>query len=105
MTIPGISAVVEQVLGAKAPKKQRTVADDAAEILEASHYQELVSCLQCFFFTTGYYWCRISYIYIVYKYIYTYMVISTYTHKCVPASTHAHIQILAHTLTKPLRCA
>ena len=29
-----------QVLGAKAPKKQRTVADDAAEILEASHYQE-----------------------------------------------------------------
>ena len=32
---------MNQVLGAKAPKKQRTVADDAAEILEASHYQEL----------------------------------------------------------------
>ncbi|CAE7409401.1 Znfx1, partial [Symbiodinium sp. CCMP2456] len=30
-----------RVLGAKAPKKQRTVAEDAAEILEASHYQEM----------------------------------------------------------------
>ncbi|CAE7406794.1 Znfx1 [Symbiodinium natans] len=30
-----------RVLGAKAPKKQRTVADDAVEILEASHYQEM----------------------------------------------------------------
>lgn len=32
---------LDRVLGAKAPKKQRTVADDAAEILEASHYQEM----------------------------------------------------------------
>lgn len=30
-----------RVLGAKAPKKQRTVAEDAVEILEASHYQEM----------------------------------------------------------------
>ena len=30
-----------QVLGAKAPKKQRTVAEDATEILEASHYEDL----------------------------------------------------------------
>ena len=30
-----------KVLGAKAPKKQRTVAEDASEILEASHYQDL----------------------------------------------------------------
>ena len=29
------------MLGAKAPKKQRTVAEDAVEILEASHYQDL----------------------------------------------------------------
>lgn len=32
---------LDRVLGAKAPKKHRTVADDAAEILEASHYQEM----------------------------------------------------------------
>lgn len=32
---------LDRVLGAKAPKKQRTVAEDCAEILEASHYQEM----------------------------------------------------------------
>mmetsp|Transcript_72985 Transcript_72985/g.171074 ORF Transcript_72985/g.171074 Transcript_72985/m.171074 type:complete len:1555 (+) Transcript_72985:434-5098(+) len=32
---------LDRVLGAKAPKKQRTVADGDVEILEASHYQEM----------------------------------------------------------------
>mmetsp|Transcript_105373 Transcript_105373/g.250872 ORF Transcript_105373/g.250872 Transcript_105373/m.250872 type:complete len:1551 (-) Transcript_105373:107-4759(-) len=32
---------LDRVLGAKAPKRHRTVAEDCAEILEASHYQEM----------------------------------------------------------------